>query len=72
MGLDTFVAKFCFAFIFAIFLVYVVNVGVSLIGMTPCPKCDPFLNAFFFVVVPVAVVFIGIYKVIGVFSRRTT
>jgi len=72
MGLDTFVAKICFAFVFAVILVYVVNVGVSIIGITSCPNCDPFLNAFFFVVVPVAVVFIGIYKVIGVFSRRTT
>ena len=71
MGLDTFIAKICFAFVFAVILVYIVNPAISTIGMVACPNCDPFLNALFFVVVPTAAVFIGVYQVIGVFSRRT-
>ncbi len=71
MGLDTFIAKICFAFVFAVLLVYVAAPAISIIGIITCPNCDAFLNAFFFVVVPIGAVFVGIYQVIGVFSRRT-
>jgi len=70
MSLDMMVAKIAFALITGIILVWVVSPAIAVIGMVTCPNCNPFINAFIFVVVPVGLVFIGIYKVMGIFSRR--
>jgi hypothetical protein len=70
MAVDTLLAKISFAFIFILVLMWVVRPAISVIGMVPCPGCNPFISAMLFVVVPIGAVFIGLYKIVGVFSGR--
>ena len=61
-------AKLTFAGIFALVLVFVVRPAVEVIGIVTCPGCNPFINTFMFVIVPMAAIFIGIYHVVSIFG----
>jgi hypothetical protein len=69
MGLEILAAKIVFAVIFGIILVNVVAPGISIIGMVTCPNCNSIVNAFIFIVVPIGAAFIGVTKVIEIFTR---
>lgn len=68
--MDIIVAKVVFAAIFAIILVNIVAPGISIIGIITCPNCNPVVNAFLYIVVPIATAFIGVSKVIDLFTSR--
>jgi len=70
MNLDILVAKVVFGVIFGVILINVVAPSVSLIGMITCPNCNPVVNAFTYIVVPLAAAFIGVSKVINIFTSR--
>lgn len=72
MGLEHFIAKIVFGGIFLLFLIWIVTPAISTIGLISCSNCNPFINAFIFVIVPVGAAFIGIKKVLEVFGRKTT
>lgn len=70
MGLDTVIAKTVFAFVFSLILIWVIRPGLGVFGTITCPNCSTFINAFIFIVIPIAVIFIGVYQVMSVFTRR--
>ena len=70
MGLDTTVAKIVFAFIFALILIWVIRPAIQVIGMVTCSNCSTFLNAIFFIVVPIGAVFVGLYKIMSIFTSK--
>lgn len=72
MGLEHFIFKIVIGGVFLLFLIFVISPAVNVIGLITCPKCNPFLNAFFFIIVPVGAIFIGIKRILEVFGRRTT
>lgn len=71
MGLEHFVFKIAIGGIFLLFLIFVISEGIDIIGLITCPNCNSFINAFIFVIIPVAVMFIGIKRILDVFGRRT-
>lgn len=72
MGLEVFAAKIVFFCIFMLFLMWVIRPVVALIGIIPCTNCGGFINTMFFVMIPMITVFIGIYKIVGIFRSRST
>lgn len=68
--MDILVAKVVFAVVFGMILINVVAPGISIIGMVTCPNCNSVVNAFTFIVVPIAAAFIGVSKVINIFTSR--
>ena len=68
MRMDILVAKVVFAVVFGVILINVVASGISIIGMITCPNCNPVVNAFIFIVVPIGAAFIGVSKVLEVFN----
>lgn len=68
--MDILVAKVVFSIVFGVILVNVVAPGISIIGMITCQGCNPVVSAFLFIVVPIATAFIGVSKVINVFTLR--
>lgn len=68
--MDILVAKVVFAIVFGMILINVVAPGISIIGMVTCPNCNSVVNAFTFIVVPIAAAFIGVSKVINIFTSR--
>lgn len=69
MGIEIFVAKIVFAVIFGIMLVNIVAPSISIIGIITCPNCNSVVNAFIFIVVPIGAAFIGVSKVMNIFTR---
>lgn len=70
MGIDIPIAKTIFAVLFAIILIYVVRPAISVIGIVSCPSCNALENIFFFTFIPISIAFIGIYKIIELFTRK--
>jgi len=68
MQIEILVAKVVFAAIFAIILIEVVAPSIGIIGIMTCPGCNPVVNAFTFIVVPMAAAFIGVQKIINIFT----
>lgn len=71
MGLEHFIFKIVVGGVFLLILVFFGVVASQVIGITQCTNCNPFLNAFIFVIVPISAIFIGIKRILEVFSRRT-
>ena len=69
MNLEIMAAKVVFAAIFGIILIEIVAPSISIIGIITCPNCNSVVNAFMFIVVPMGTAFIGVSKVIDIFTR---
>lgn len=72
MGLEHFIFKIVIGGIFLLILIFVVVPAVNIIGLIKCANCNPFINAFVFIIVPIAALFIGIKRILEVFGRKTT
>lgn len=69
MQIDIFVCKIVFAVVFGLILIEVVAPSIGIIGMITCTNCNAVVNAFEFIVVPMAAAFIGVSKVLDIFTR---
>lgn len=69
MQIDILVCKVVFAVIFGLILINIVAPGISMIGIITCPNCNSVVYAFLYIVVPIGAAFIGVSKVIDVFTR---
>lgn len=70
MQTDILVAKVVFGAIFGLILINIVSPSIGIIGLMTCPNCNTVVNAFTYIVVPLSAAFIGVSKVINVFTLR--
>ncbi len=71
MGAEILVAKIVFAAISGIILINIVSVTIGIIGIVRCNSCNPVVDTFLFIVVPLATAFIGVSKVLDIFTLPT-
>ncbi len=66
-AIEKIVLKILLAFIGGIMAVYILSPAIQMFGLVTWEGGDPVIKVLALTVLPIAVAFIGIYKIIGVF-----